>query len=244
MSYFNWNPWHGCHKISEGCRNCYVYRQDGRWEKDSSAVTKTQAFAMSMAKNRKGEYKIPSGSMVYTCFTSDFLLEDADQWRTEAWKMIHDRQDVVFFFITKRIDRLNAVLPDDWNDGYENVVIGCTVENQERADFRLPIFLSAKIKHKIVICAPILGEINISKYLKYSNIEELSVGGESGEEARVCNYDWVLTLSRQSKENGIPFSFHQTGARLLKDGKEYRILRKFQHSQARKAGLNTVKRLI
>ena len=31
----SWNPWHGCRKISEGCRNCYVYRQDSRHDKDS-----------------------------------------------------------------------------------------------------------------------------------------------------------------------------------------------------------------
>ena len=23
-----WNPWHGCKKISEGCKNCYMYYLD------------------------------------------------------------------------------------------------------------------------------------------------------------------------------------------------------------------------
>lgn len=23
-----WNPWHGCRKCSEGCRNCYMYYLD------------------------------------------------------------------------------------------------------------------------------------------------------------------------------------------------------------------------
>ncbi|MFW9613746.1 MAG: DUF5131 family protein, partial [Macellibacteroides fermentans] len=31
-----WNPWHGCHKLSEGCRHCYVYRGDARRNIDSS----------------------------------------------------------------------------------------------------------------------------------------------------------------------------------------------------------------
>lgn len=35
-----WNPWHGCHKISPGCMNCYVYRRDSKYEIDSSAVRK------------------------------------------------------------------------------------------------------------------------------------------------------------------------------------------------------------
>ncbi|MEN6339375.1 MAG: DUF5131 family protein, partial [Clostridiaceae bacterium] len=31
----NWNPWHGCHKYSAGCQNCYVYRMDDRHGKDA-----------------------------------------------------------------------------------------------------------------------------------------------------------------------------------------------------------------
>ncbi|MEN6461119.1 MAG: DUF5131 family protein, partial [Syntrophomonas sp.] len=34
-----WNPWHGCHKISTGCQNCYVYRIDAQHGKDSSIVS-------------------------------------------------------------------------------------------------------------------------------------------------------------------------------------------------------------
>ena len=39
-----WNPWHGCKKISSGCENCYVYRRDMQFGKDSSIVTKTLDF--------------------------------------------------------------------------------------------------------------------------------------------------------------------------------------------------------
>ena len=99
-----WNLWHGCHKWSEGCRHCYVYRTDGKYGKDSSVVTKTEKFGLPLQKKKNGEYKIPSGNLVYTCFTSDFLIEDADEWRAEAWEMMRIRQDLHFMFITKRID--------------------------------------------------------------------------------------------------------------------------------------------
>ena len=36
MPVAGWNPWHGCRKISEGCRNCYVYRIDERHGRDAS----------------------------------------------------------------------------------------------------------------------------------------------------------------------------------------------------------------
>ena len=190
-----------------------------------------------MRRTRDGRYKVPPGEMVYTCFTSDFLVEEADAWRAEAWEMIRIRSDLRFFFITKRIDRLMQVLPPDWGGGYENLAVGCTVENQAMADYRLPFLLDAPLRHKLVICAPLLGPLDIARYL-VPGIEEVSVGGESGNEARPCNYDWVLSIRRQCVAADIPFVFHQTGARLVKDGRLYRIRRPYQHSQARKAGID------
>ena len=61
---------------------------------------------------------------------------------------------------------------------------------------------------------------------------------ESGSEARPCVYNWILDLHLQCVENGAAFSYHQTGAKLVKDGKEYRIPRELQHEQAHKAGLD------
>lgn len=170
-----WNPWHGCHKISEGCRHCYVYRQDERHDKDSSEVRKTSAFNLPVRRSRDGRFKVPAGEMVYTCFTSDFLVEEADAWRAEAWEMIRTRSDLRFFFITKRIDRLMQVLPPDWGDGYENLIVGCTVENQAAADRRLPLLLGAPLRHKLIVCAPLLGPLDIAQYLT-SEIEEVSAG--------------------------------------------------------------------
>ena len=35
-----WNPWHGCHKCSEGCQNCFVYVFDQRYGRDTNKVLK------------------------------------------------------------------------------------------------------------------------------------------------------------------------------------------------------------
>ena len=237
--YADWNPWHGCTKISPGCKYCYVYRQDERYGSTTASSTcrKTKAFDLPVRKNRDGSYKIPPGKVVFTCFTSDFLLKDADAWRAECWKMIRQRSDCWFYFFTKRIDRLERCLPPDWGNGYENVLIGCTVENQDRADYRLPIFLSLPVRHRSIIAAPLLERIDLSAYLS-SNIEEVSVSGESGMQARPCDYDWILDIRRQCVEKNVPFCFHQTGAHFIKDGRMYTIERKFQISQARKAGID------
>ena len=80
-----WNLWHGCHKISPGCKNCYVYRFDAAFNRDASIVSKNADFGLPLKRKRNGEYKIPAGETVYTCFTSDFFLKEADEWRIEAW---------------------------------------------------------------------------------------------------------------------------------------------------------------
>lgn len=233
-----WNLWHGCHKLSAGCQHCYVYRGDAKRGIDSSIVTKTKNFDLPIQKKRNGEYKIPSGSLVYTCFTSDFFVEDADEWRAEAWEMIRLRSDLRFMMITKRIDRLQVSLPDDWDEGYENVTICCTVENQDRADCRLPIYKEALVKHKIIICEPLLERIDLSPYDIGAWAEQVVVGGESGYDARPCNYDWVIELHDLCVAQNVSFWFKQTGAKFIKDGKLYNINRRLQHAQARKAGIN------
>ena len=231
-----WNLWHGCHKLSEGCRHCYVYRTDGKYGKDSSVVTKTEKFDLPLQRKKNGTYKIPSGNLVYTCFTSDFLIEDADEWRAEAWEMMRIRQDLRFL-ITKRIDRLQQCLPPDWGDGYDNVTICCTMENQDRVDYRLPIYKEIPIKHKIIICEPLLSRIDFRGELG-EWVEQVVAGGESGKEVRVCDYEWVLDIRQQCIDANVGFWFKQTGSYLLKDGHEYKVARQFQHSQARKAELN------
>ena len=233
-----WNPWHGCRKISEGCRHCYVYRRDESVGRDASAVAKTLSFTLPLKRMRNGEYKIPPGSDVFTCFTSDFFLEEADGWRVEAWNMIRIRTDLHFSIITKRIVRFAECLPADWGEGYKNVTIGCTVENQQQADIRLSVFLKAPIQNRFIICEPLLERIELEQYLAPS-ISSVIVGGESGRGARVCDYDWVLDLRRQCIAKKIPFHFKQTGARFRKNGKIYRIPRPDQHTQAARAGIDT-----
>lgn len=237
----SWNLWHGCTKISPGCLNCYVYRRDAEFGKDSSVVEKTSNFNLPVRRKRDGSYTMqPDGDFVYTCFTSDFFHPDADEWRLEAWRMMRERSDLKFFFVTKRPDRFYISLPDDWGGGYENVHICCTCENQKMADERLPVFLELPIRHKNIIHEPMLEGINIEPYLShYGNaIESVTCGGESGEGARVCDYDWILWTREQCMRYNVNFNFKQTGANFRKNGKIYAIPRQLQLKQAAKAGIN------
>jgi protein gp37 len=236
-----WNPWHGCHKISPGCANCYVYRRDESIGKDASVVSKTGDFDLPLKKNRHGEYKIKADDgIVFTCMTSDFFLDDADSWRQDCWDMIRERSDLQFHIITKRIDRFADCIPPDWGMGWDNVTVCCTCENQEMADYRLPIFLRLPIKHRSVISEPMLGELNIEKYLATGLIGHVSCGGESGDRARPCDFRWIKEVRRECIRCGIPFTFRQTGAVFIKDGKVYHLERRLHISQAEKSGYSYV----
>lgn len=235
--YNGWNPWHGCTKISPGCAHCYVYRRDERYGGSASQCRKTAAFDLPLRRDRSGDWKLPRGSYVYTCFTSDFLLADADDWRAECWRMMRERSDCMFCFFTKRIERMGLCLPPDWGDGYDNVTVGCTVENAAMAERRLPVFAELPIKHRMIVAEPLLERIDVSPWLDC--VEEVCAGGESGRGARPCDYDWVLALRDQCAEKGVPFVFHQTGARFVRDGRTFAVPRRLQHAQAKKAGIDS-----
>lgn len=245
-----WNLWHGCHKKSEGCQHCYVYRRDAEYEKNSNVVTKTASFNLPVRRNRKGEWKVPSGTLMWTCFTSDFFIEDADEWRVDAWHMIRQRSDLHFFMVTKRPERILQCLPKDWDErlwvdeygsgiGYEHVTICCTMENQRRTDERLPLFRDLPIRHKAIVCEPLLENIDFRGGLG-SWCEQVTVGGESGPDARVCDYSWVLNIRKQCVAADVPFHFKQTGAHFRKDGLLYNIPRKLQMAQAHRAGIDLI----
>ena len=232
---YSWNPWRGCKKCSDGCLHCYIHKGDAKRGVDTCNIVKTKDFNIPLQKLTNGNYKMKSG-LVYTCFSTDFLIEDGDEWRDDCWKMIKERQDCTFLFLTKRIDRFMKSIPDNWGDGYDNVVVCCTIENQKNAEYRLEIFKDLPIKHKCITAQPLLERIDIEKYL--DDIELVVVGGESDYRARPLDYSWVLDIREQCIRKKVSFEFRQCGTHFIKDGKLYNLKTKDLCSQARKAGIN------
>ncbi|MBQ7618303.1 MAG: DUF5131 family protein, partial [Desulfovibrio sp.] len=183
-------------------------------------------------------YLLTSTDTVFTCMTSDFFINEADQWREQVWAMIKLRTDLNFYIVTKRIERFQVGLPRNWGEGYDNVTICATCENQAMASFRLPILLELPIKHRHVIHEPMLGPINLSPYLMTGKINCVICGGESGPNSRLCDYSWILETRRQCLASHVNFIFKQTGRLFRKDGVIYTIPRKIQSSQAKKAGID------
>ena len=231
-----WDPWRGCHRYSEGCRFCYIHKGDAQRGVDTDRIVRAENFDAPIVRKKNGEYRMRPGQLVYLCFSTDFLLEDADLWRGRCWEIIRERSDLHFLFLTKRIERFPDCIPPDWGEGYDNVIVGCTVENQHAADVRLPIFATLPIKHKNIICQPMISEMNIEPYL--DGVELVVVGGESDRYARPLCFDWVLKVRESCIRKGVAFEFRQLGTHFVKDGREYTIQKKDLCAQARKADIN------
>ena len=236
-----WNPWHGCRKISEGCEHCYMYFLDAQRDQDGSRIYRTGNFDYPLQKDRHGSYKIKSGEHLRVCLTSDFFLEEADQWRDDAWRIISERPDVVFFLLTKRPGRVAENLPRNWDDGWENVFFSVTAENQRRADERIPILLELPFRHKGIMVAPFVGEVSVAQYLASGQIEQVMSGGENYDGARPCRFEWVQKLRAECIQYGVNFAWIETGTMFVKDGRTYRIPSKQRQSQqAWKSGMNHI----
>lgn len=235
-----WNPWHGCKKCSEGCAHCYMYYLDSLRNADGSVIYRTKnGFDYPIQKKRSGSYKIQSGESIRVCMTSDFFLEEADEWRPDAWRMMKMRPDVVFILVTKRPQRVRSCLPENWGDGWDNIYFHVTCENQRRADERMPLLMELPFKHKGVMCAPFIGPVSLAKWLVSGQIDEVICGGENYDGARPCDFEWVKALRSECVSAGVRFCFMETGTVFIKDGRSYRLPDKqLQSEQAFKSGMN------
>jgi len=217
-----------------------MYFLDRVRDKNGADIYRTKSgFTYPIQKYRDGKPKVMSGELIRVCMSSDFFLEEADEWRDEAWGIMRRRPDVKFFLLTKRPQRVKVCLPNDWGDGFENVFFNVTCENQRRADERIPILLDLPFRHKGIMCAPLIGAVSIEKYLSSGQIEQVICGGENYDGARHCNFDWVKSLRSEFVARNITFCFIETGTVIIKDGRRYHIPKKqLQSEMAFKSGMN------
>jgi protein gp37 len=115
------NFWIGCQKVSEECKFCYMFRGEARYGRDGSVVRRTGKASFNEALKWKEPKRI------FTCSMSDFFIEDADDWRADAWDIIRRTPHHTWLILTKRPERIMECLPDDWGDGYPNVWLGTTI---------------------------------------------------------------------------------------------------------------------
>ena len=138
--------------------------------------------------------------------------------------------------LTKRPQNIAKMLPATWKDGWENVWLGTTVENQAEADRRIPHLLAVPARVRFLSCEPLLGPLDLlqdgdgplanaeptlaqvdgpngAHFIRHgaSRLDWIIAGGESGPGARPTHIDWFRRLRDQCAAAGVPFLFKQHG---------------------------------
>ncbi len=213
-----WNPWYGCTKVSPGCAHCYMFRDQVRYGRDPEIVTRSKTKFNDPLK-----WKEPR--LVFTCSWSDWFHEAADAWRDEAWAIIRKTPHLTYQILTKRPERIAANLPADWGDGYPNVWLGVSVENQRFVE-RAGVLAKIPTAKRFLSCEPLLGPVSFRwaswhPLSRERNTEQhdglrhyfhwMIVGGESGPDARPMELEWARTLRDQAQASGVAFFLKQLG---------------------------------
>lgn len=212
-----WNPWKGCQKVSEGCKFCYAARDFDRFNLGRfENVTATKMMQAPIKLNRKANGE---RQRVFTCSWSDFFVQDADPFREAAWGVIRDCPDLDFLILTKRTERIQECLPSDWGNGYSNVWLGVSAENDRRFEERVEILCDIPATIRFVSAEPLIGPIQNAGYYP---IDWMIVGGESGNftgkwSYRECRKFWMDSIVGQCVDKGIPVFVKQLGTSLARE---------------------------
>ncbi|MDX1556267.1 MAG: DUF5131 family protein, partial [Xanthomonadales bacterium] len=140
------NPWWGCTKVSPACANCYAETWDarfngGHWgseaprrffgDKHWAAPLKWNMDAVEAGERRR----VFCASMADIFEQREDLVDERFRWI----RMVHNTPGLDWLALTKRIKNVEDSVPPDWRHSWPaNVWLGCTVEDQERANERVP----------------------------------------------------------------------------------------------------------
>lgn len=257
-----WNPITGCSPCSEGCLNCYAKRlAEGRlrgrygYPADNPfQVTVHHERLIDIQKLRDKPHTI------FVCSMGDLFHEDVEF--LQLWEIFQRmRYELAFFqqhkfiILTKRPKRMldfwnwhkeetgkypneykqqiGDDLHTDWTHKiYPNIWPGVSVENQERADERLPWLFRIHAAVRIVSAEPLLGPIDFKMSPAYINW--VICGGETGSGARPMHPNWIRSIRNQCVTANIPFflkSWGLYGSAMINISTGHQVFKMFPNKQ-------------
>lgn len=256
------NGWWGCVEVSPGCAHCYAKAFAKRvgqdvWGEDAARRSFGDKHWDEPRKWNAAAAKAGRRHRVFTASMSDVFDRNApDGARDRLWVLIRETPWLDWQVLTKRPENAIGMLPSDWGDGYENVWLGCTVEDQKRADERLPILLAIQARTKFVSYEPALEAVDLRAYLASDNratirnrdytlgvlvreIDQVIIGAESGGKARPFDPAWADDVIAQCRAAGTAvFVKQDSGVRAGQQGRfrdEVWALKEFPRSVAPRA---------
>ncbi len=179
-----YNPVTGCTKVSAGCRSCYAERMSKRLAGRCGYPEVPHHFDVTLHPDRLDQplhWRKPR--RIFVCSMGDLFHEDVpNDYITMVFDVMCDArtQEHTFQVLTKRPEHISEWLnwvaqywPGDspfsicWEvTGHApSVWIGVSAENQETADERIPILLDTPAAVRFVSCEPLLGPVDLSRWL-------------------------------------------------------------------------------
>ena len=216
-----WNPVTGCTPISEGCDHCYARRMANRL-KGRYGYPDTDPFQVHFRPgllNRPLKWKQPR--RIFVCSMGDLFHDDVDNLAYDSISNIIDRcPQHTFMILTKRPKKMKAIFETVMNPHFNNLWLGVTAENQQRADERIPILLQIPAARRFVSIEPMLSNVKLRhEWLcdrgfccDSGTISWCIVGGETGPGARKMEAEWAYSVRDQCISAGIPFFFKKWGS--------------------------------
>ena len=228
------NPWTGCTKISPACAHCYAEKSPGsvfrgvKWgPKAERVVSADSTWRQPLAWNRKAKREGINRRVFCGSLCDVFeARDDLDEHRARLWGLIEATPNLCWLLLSKRPENVIDMVPRWWmpdipsevGGGWPaNVWIGATVEDQRRADERIPYLLRIPAPVRFLSVEPLLGpvdlelhEIDIAMELgPWENVQGrldwVITGSESGPHRRPTDLAWVRSLRNQCQVARVPF---------------------------------------
>jgi protein gp37 len=191
----------GCIKISLGCKNCLSCASLERKNYPPGVVHPSRVTDWDKIHTFK------SSMLVGVCMSSDMFLKPAELW----WKKMYDhlalRPDVAFLALTKRLKQAARFVGQF--GPLPNLLLGTSAENQKTLDESVPLLYSIPARGYILSLQPLLGPVDISKYLDHKGLLKVIAGAEMGPNARPCETAWIRQIEAQCQAHGIPYFLGQ-----------------------------------
>jgi protein gp37 len=218
------NPWWGCAHVSPGCVHCYAETLAARYGSDVWGKTAPRRlfgeahWRQPLAWNRKAEregkpIKVFCASMADVFEPHRALIAE----RVKLWKLVAETPWLDWQLLTKRPEYVPEMVPMRWLvDGFpSNVWLGTSVEDQQRADERVPMLLGTSgIAVRFLSVEPLIGPVSLAPHLEAGGIGWIIVGGESGPRRREMKHAWLYRVVAEADGYGIPLFVKQdSGAR-------------------------------
>lgn len=238
-----WNPVTGCTKVSPGCDHCYA---EGIARRFAGTAQFPRGFEVTLHPERlEAPLRWRKPSRVFVNSMSDLFHDDVPvEFIARVFAVMAATPRHTYQVLTKRHGSMRSLLGrpefrrsvgdellrldirgqvDGWSGAWPlpNVWLGVSVEDQKRAELRIPALLDTPAAVRFLSCEPLVGPVDLRTWMVVSEttltmelpgLSWVIVGGESGPGARPMQLDWARSLVDQCQRTGVAVFVKQLGS--------------------------------